>query len=223
MNKEKVLVADDHYLVRLGLKVLIESFDNYTVSIDVENGKDAIEAVDLADIFILDLEMPVFDGIKALKIIKEKHPKKKVVLLTNSMSIPILVTAKNLKPNGFLFKDCVHQEIKTCLEEISKGNYYQGKNCMAFFNKHAEEIEFVENLLRNLSYLTKTELKILYKISLNLTNPEIAELLYNSPKTIENHRTNISKKLDISGYNNLQVIAVKYRKSIESLYNDICK
>lgn len=221
MKMVKVLIADDHYLVRLGLKVLIDGFPEYMVTAEAENGEEVINAIDKAEIFILDLEMPVMDGLKVLKTIKDKYPEKKTILLTNSMQIPVLVSAKNLKPNGFLFKDCVHEEIKTCLDEITKGNLYQGKNCQNFFKEHSDEVEFVENLLRNLDYLTKTELKVLHKIAMNLTNTEIAEILFNSPKTIENHRTNISKKLDITGYNNLQIVAVKYQKLIASLFDEI--
>jgi len=219
MTDIKVLIADDHYIVRLGLKILINSFDGFEVVSDVENGQEVIANIKLIDYFILDLEMPIMDGVEALTIIKRDYPDKKVILLTNCMDIPTLIKAKKLKPNGFLFKDGMHEEIKICLNEIKKGNYYTGRNCKAFFERHKEEIYDVENLIRNLNDLTKTEIKILYHISKNLTTSEIAEVLFNSPKTIDNHRTNIAKKLDISGYNNLQAIAISNKLLIESLYN----
>ncbi len=218
MEKLRVLIADDHYIVRLGLKILINTYNDFIVVNEAENGQEVIDKVDQADYFVLDLEMPVIDGVETLRILKEKHPNKKVVLLTNSMDLPTLIKAKKLKPNGFLFKDGMHDEIKTCLEQIRKGNYYTGRNCKMFFERHKEEIHDVENLIRNMELLTKTELKILYKISENLSTNEIAEVLFNSPKTIDNHRTNIAKKLDISGYNNLQVVAIKNKSLIESLY-----
>lgn len=217
MRKLRVLIADDHYVVRLGLKILIDTFPGFIVVGEAENGKKVLEQVDDADYFILDLEMPILDGVETLKIIKRDHPGKKVVLLTNSMDLSTLVKAKSLKPNGFLFKNGMHDEIKTCLEQIRKGNYYTGRNCITFFERHKEEIHDVESLIRNMELLTKTELKILYKISENFSTNEIAEKLFNSPKTIDNHRTNIAKKLDISGYNNLQVIAIKNKVLIESL------
>ena len=219
MTDIKVLIADDHYIVRLGLKILINSFDGFEVVSDVENGQEVIANIKLIDYFILDLEMPIMDGVEALTIIKRDYPDKKVILLTNCMDIPTLIKAKKLKPNGFLFKDGMHEEIKICLNEIKKGNYYTGRNCKAFFERHKEEINDIENLIRNLNDLTKTEIKILYHISKNLTTSEIAEVLFNSPKTIDNHRTNIAKKLDISGYNNLQAIAISNKLLIESLYN----
>lgn len=218
MDKIKVLIADDHYIVRLGLKILINTFEDFIVVEEAENGKEVIAKISQADYFILDLEMPEMDGVETLRIIKENYPRKKVVLLTNSMDLPTLITAKKLKPNGFLFKDGMHDEIKICLQQIHKGNYYIGRNCAAFFERHSEEINDVESLIRNMALLTKTEIKVLYKISENLTTNEIAEVLYNSPKTIDNHRTNIAKKLDISGYNNLQVVAIKNKSLIESLH-----
>ena len=221
MDKIKVLIADDHYVVRLGLKILIDSFEGFEVVLDVENGQEVLNNVETADYFILDLEMPIMNGIEVLRNLKQDYPEKKVILLTNCMDIPTLIEAKNLKPNGFLFKDGMHEEIKTCLYQLKKGNYYNGRNCNAFFERHKEDIIVVENLVRNLKVLTKTEIKILYKISDNLSTSEIAEELFNSPKTIDNHRTNISNKLDISGYNNLQAIAIKHRSLIDSLFQKL--
>ncbi len=221
MKKIKVLIADDHYIVRLGLKILINSFEGFEVILDVENGQEVLNNVEAADYFILDLKMPIVDGIKALEIIKRDYPYKKVVLLTNYMDIPTLIKAKNLSPHGFLFKDGMHEEIRTCLSQLKEGKYYIGRNCDAFFERHKEEIIAVKNLIRNLNDLTKTEIKILYKVSENLSTSEIADELFNSPKTIDNHRTNIARKLDISGYNNLQAIAIKNRLLVESLYNSI--
>lgn len=221
MKKIRVLIADDHYIVRLGLKILINTYSDFVVVDEAENGKEVLEKIDKADYFILDLEMPIMDGVKTLQILKEKHPSKKVVLLTNSMDLPTLIKAKKLKPNGFLFKDGMHDEIKICLEQIQKGNFFIGRNCKAFFERHSEEINDVENLIRNMKLLTKTEIKVLYKISENLSTNEIAEVLFNSPKTIDNHRTNIAKKLDISGYNNLQVVAIKNKMLIESMHNSL--
>jgi DNA-binding NarL/FixJ family response regulator len=221
MDNIKVLIADDHYIVRLGLKILIDSFEGFEVVMDVENGQEVLTNIEIADYIILDLEMPIINGIEALRIIKQDYSEKKVILLTNCMDIPTLIEAKNLKPNGFLFKDGMHEEIKICLNQLNKGNYYNGRNCKAFFERHKEDIIVVENLVRNLNTLTKTEIKILYKISDNLSTSEIAEELFNSPKTIDNHRSNISNKLDISGYNNLQAIAIKHESLIESIYNSI--
>ncbi len=221
MTNIKVLIADDHYIVRLGLKILIDSFEGFEVALDVENGQEVLNNLDSAEYFILDLEMPVIDGVKALKAIKQNAPDKKVILLTNCMDIPTLIQAKNLKPHGFLFKDGMHEEIKICLEQLKKGNFYRGRNCSAFFERHKEDFLETENLIRDLDALTKTEIKILYKISENLSTSEIAEALFNSPKTIDNHRTNIAKKLDISGYNNLQAVALNNKSLIESLYYSI--
>ena len=100
MANLKVLIADDHYIVRLGLKILVNSIEGFEVVADVENGEEAIGWVDKADYFILDLEMPVLNGIKTLEHIKYSHPDKRVILLTNSMDVPTLIRAKNLKPNG---------------------------------------------------------------------------------------------------------------------------
>lgn len=187
MIRKKVLIADDHYIVRLGLRILVNSFEDFDVVLDVENGQEVLDNIGLAEYFILDLEMPIIDGIKVLEKIKRNFPEKKVVLLTNCMYIPTLVKAKNLKPHGFLFKDGMHEDIKICLDEVKKGNYYIGKNCRAFFERHKDEMQEVENLIQNLDMLSKTEVKILYQISKNLSTSEIADLLFNSPKTIDNH------------------------------------
>jgi len=215
MQKTTVLIADDHYIVRLGLKILIDSLDHFTVVAEAENGQEVIDQVDRASYFVLDLEMPVMSGIETLALLRDKYPDKRVVLLTNSMDIPTLIRAKKLKPHGFLFKDGMHDEIKICLQQLALGNLYEGRNCKLFFERHRREIEETEHLMRNLNELTKTEIKVLSKIAENMSTAEIAELLFNSPKTIDNHRTNIAKKLDISGYNNLQAMAIKYTNLIK--------
>nr|WP_319999970.1 response regulator transcription factor [uncultured Draconibacterium sp.] len=220
MKNIKVLIADDHYIVRLGLKILINSIEGFEVVADVENGEEVIDNIDKADYFILDLEMPKISGIKTLEYIKHKNREKRVILLTNSMNIPTLIRARNLKPNGFLFKDGMSGEIEVCLKEIKKGNLFIGRSCKLFFERHTEDIIETEYLMQNLKYLTKTEIKILYYISENLSTWEISKTLSNSPKTIDNHRTNIAKKLDISGYNNLQAVAIKNRQLIELQHNE---
>ncbi|MCK0131403.1 response regulator transcription factor [Flavobacteriaceae bacterium F08102] len=217
MEKIPVLIADDHYIVRLGLKILINSFDDFYVVGEAENGQEVLDQIEKTNYVILDLEMPSVSGIETLEILRDKHPEKRVVILTNSMDIPTLLKAKKLKPHGFLFKDSMHDEIKICLQQIKLGNLYEGRNCRAFFERHRSEIEETEHLMRNLAELTKTEIRVLSKISENLSTAEIAEDLFNSPKTIDNHRTNIAKKLDISGYNNLQALAIKYTSLIKKL------
>ena len=221
MKDIKVLIADDHYIVRLGLKVLINSFDGYHVTEEAQNGNEALDFIKNVDICFLDLEMPEKNGIEVLDIIKKKYPFKKVVLLTNTMDILTLIRARDYKPDGFIFKDGLHEEIKVCLDQISKGNYYMSDNCSVFFKRHANEVNEVKNIYSDLKCLTKRELLILSKISKNKSTSEIAEILCNSPKTIDNHRTNIAKKIDISEYNNLQAFAMQSERIVLSVIKDL--
>lgn len=221
MKNKNVLIADDHYIVRLGLKILIDSFEGYTVTKEAKNGVEAIKYIDEVDFCFLDLEMPMKNGIEVLEFVKKNFPDKRVILLTNSMEILTLIRAKGFKPHGFLFKDGMNEELKICLDEVSKGNYYMGSNCKSFFKRHADEIDKVTNSFNNLKYLTKTELSILSKIADNNNTTEIAEIFSNSPKTIDNHRTNIVKKIDITNYHNLQAFALQNKTIINTVIKDL--
>ena len=129
------------------------------------------------------------------------------MVLTNSLDITTLVRVENLNTNCFFVqRRYTRRDEKTALYQVGRGNYYIGNKCKHYFKKHSEQIEEVEYLLNNMSNLTKSERKVLSKMSENLSTNEIADQLLNSTKTIINNKTNISKKLEITSYNNLQYL-----------------
>ena len=193
----KVIIADDHPILLTGLERIINNIDGFEVVCACTNGLEAWNAVDRIqpDIVILDLDMPEMGGLDVATSIKQKYPKIAISILTLHKEESFLVRAIDLGVEGFMLKDFANQEIENCLVALSKGKKFYSEVL-------TELIRPSENLPESYSKLSRTERKVLRLISTNKTSKEIADLMFLSPKTIQNHRYNISKKLALEPKNN---------------------
>ena len=193
----KVIIADDHPILLTGLERIINNIDGFEVVCTCTNGLEAWNAVDRTqpDIVILDLDMPEMGGLDVATRIKQKYPKIAISILTLHKEESFLVRAIDLGVEGFMLKDFANQEIENCLIALSKGKKFYSEVL-------TELIRPSENLPESYSKLSRTERKVLRLISTNKTSKEIADLMFLSPKTIQNHRYNISKKLALEPKNN---------------------
>ncbi|AEM79042.1 two component transcriptional regulator, LuxR family [Thermoanaerobacter thermohydrosulfuricus] len=187
----RLLVADDHALIRKGLVQLIEMENDIKVISQASNGEEAYKLAKkfMPDLILMDVNMPVMNGIKAAKMLKEeKHPSK-VLFLTIYNDREYLLEALKLGVEGYILKDAEYDDLIKAIRTIYNGGVYIHPSLM-------EEIDNIdhENLKKD---LTPREIEILKLISKGYSNKEIAQKLFLSEKTVKNHVYNIFKKLDV--------------------------
>jgi DNA-binding NarL/FixJ family response regulator len=209
----RVLIADDHPIFRQGLKKVLEPEKKYIVVSETSNGEEALEKIRETnpDTVILDIDMPKLNGIEILKVIqKEKIPVKSIIL-TMYKDEEYFNQAMDYGVMGYLLKDSVVIELIECMEAVESGKHYISPKISDYLLQRSEKQKSLSNAVPQLQLLTKTEMEVLRHLSENKTSKKIAEEMYISERTVENHRANICSKLGLKGYNALLLFALKYR------------
>lgn len=200
MDKIKIIIVDDHTVVLDGLKKLVESNEKFEVVATAQNGEEAIKMVDIfhPNVVIMDLDMPVMNGIEATKRISEQFPETKILALT--MHHEKAVVNKLIKNGalGFVLKNVDQEELIEAIEKVADGKQYIGSNMtMNLLQNESTELSKSKELLHSAANLTDREIEILKLIAQGLTNKEIGEKLFISHRTVDTHRTNLQKKLNV--------------------------
>ncbi len=194
-----ILIADDHPITLNGIKLYVEKL-NYKVLKTCQNGIEAYqEIINLnPDIVILDLNMPGMNGLEVLEKIRETNKRVRIILYTMYHEKSFLLKAKNFGVDGYLLKDFAIEELSVCLEKLSLGeNWFSPKlDETLIIKKHDSEIS-------KILLLTASERKILSLIGEDMDTKKIAEHLFISDKTVEKHRSNIIKKLNLPNERNV--------------------
>lgn len=203
-----MVIADDHPVLLTGLKGIINDVDGFVVVDAVNDGISAYNSIAKLqpNIAILDLDMPKLSGLEVAQKVKMEYPDVTISILTLHKEESFLLRAIDIGVEGFMLKDFANEEIEKCLKALSNGEKFYSKDLQEFIKPDTE-------LPSSYALLSRTEKKVIRLISENKTSKEIAELLFVSPKTIQNHRYNISKKLALEPKNNsLLTWASKYAK-----------
>jgi DNA-binding NarL/FixJ family response regulator len=202
-KRQIILVADDHPVFRKGLvQVIQEEFAGAKI-VEAGNGSEALVAIHdyKPAIAILDVDMPKKSGLDVATEIRRRGLPISVVILTMHENEEFFNKAMDLGVMGYVLKDGVVGEIISCLEAVSQGHHYYTPSLADFWVRRDQKKRVERNVEDGLSSLTPTERTILKLIAGNKTTREIAEDLFISPKTVENHRSNIASKLGIRGNN----------------------
>ena len=218
MQKEtKILIADDHPIFRHGLAQIIERREGLSVTCEASDGQEALEKIGNygAEVAIIDIDMPVLDGIETARKLKDLHPETLVVFLTMHKDKSILRSMESLNVRGYVLKDSAMNEIVTCIEKVLDGGAYLSPALEDLASAKADP-GFDTKFVPALEGLTKTEKKVLSLITESRTNKEIAEELFISIRTVETHRYNICTKLGLNGSHALFKFAVKNKQKIQS-------
>jgi DNA-binding NarL/FixJ family response regulator len=216
MSEERVLniiLADDHPLFRSGLSGVIKENPIYKIIGESANGEEALELIRnrKPDIAILDISMPVLNGLEVTRAVnKEKHPTK-IIILTMYKDEDYFNEAINLDVSAYILKDCATNEILKCLDEVINGEYFFSPEVLNFLVKRKGRQRTLETENPGLKDLTAAEKQVLEKVAENKTSREIAEELFISIRTVQNHRNNICTKLNLKGYNKLLQFAIYNR------------
>lgn len=201
MEKTDVLIADDHPMVREGLRSLLETEKGFNVVAEAGDGEEALKYMERHKpmMAILDISMPKLNGIDTARQLLKRWPKTRVVMLTMHHDEAFLVKVMEIGVQGYLLKDAAGDEILRALKRIAEGEKYFSQSAMEAIGRHISK-KNDPNVLADkeaAERLTKRELQILSFIAEGMSTPEIAKKLYLSPRTVDTHRANIMHKLNI--------------------------
>lgn len=212
-----VMLADDHVLIREGIKQLLEFDGSMKVIAEASDGIECLEKLKNVkpDILLLDINMPNMNGIDVLKELKEKNDPLKVLILTVHSEVEYLVKAVDIGANGYILKDSGSAELKQAINAvIDEGSYIQ-PNLIPALNSRLINRDMDREKLAS---FTKREVEILTQVACGMFNKEIAVNLNISERTVKNHISNIFKKIDASDRTQAAVFAI--RNNIVNLYEN---
>ena len=213
MNKKiKVIVADDHPLLRQGLLFILNKNENFNIIGQASNGQEALDLIreHKPDIAILDIQMPKLDGFEVAKTVIKEKIEVEIIFLTMFKDAELIKKVIDLGIKGYVLKENAVNDIVNCVESVADGKFFISPQASDILLSQKKEKKKSENEL-----LTPSEKRILILITQDKSSKEIAEELFLSVKTIENHRSNICKKLGITGNSALLIYALK-NKIIET-------
>ncbi|PKP29894.1 MAG: DNA-binding response regulator [Bacteroidetes bacterium HGW-Bacteroidetes-16] len=212
----KILIADDHQLFREGLMTLLSSALNIEIVAQAENGKQTIEKAKKLnpDIILMDIGMPIINGIEATGILQMEAPKIKVIALTMHSEKHFIKGMLEAGAYGYLFKNCAYDELIDAINTVYAGKKYLSDDITEFIIH--DYIGKPKNKQEDDPQLSAREMEILKLIADGKTSREISELLFVSIKTIGTHKQNILNKLNMNSTADLVKYAIK--KGLISLW-----
>ncbi len=198
-KKIRILLADDHSIVRNGLRSLFRTTRQFVVVGEASNGDEAVAlAAKLhPDLAIMDVSMPKLGGIEATRIIKQRHPDIKVLILTIHDNEEYIYEMIRAGANGYVLKDAEKHEIFNAVRTVSESEPFFSSGVSKVIIKKIAEDQREEPKSTGNSRLTRREEEVLKLVAQGLTSKDIADKLCLSVNTINTHRTNIMQKLDI--------------------------
>jgi DNA-binding NarL/FixJ family response regulator len=210
-NRVRIVLADDHTILREGLRALLSADPNFEIVGEAEDGREAVRCVEKLEpnLLLMDLSMPRMSGMDAISEIKKRFPKTKIIALTVHKTEEYLLTTLQAGVDGYVLKDATHEELVMAIQNVMAGKRYLSPGIS---EKVIEGyLEGKEDSLSVSSWqkLSQREREVLKLIAEGYKNKEIAEDLCISLKTVEKHRANLMKKLDLHNAAGLTVYAVE--------------
>ena len=211
----RIVVADDHPVVRFGVKNMLESEPGFEVVGEAEDGDTAItQTIELEpDILLLDLLMPRLPGLEALRAIMSKSPRVKIIMLTSTISTQQVIEALQIGARGILLKDAVAGDLSTSLRAVLSGDYWIGGARVAnLMSKLNELMKQAANVPERKTYgLTPRELEVVTCIVEGCSNKDVAKQFTISEETVKRHLSNIFDKTGVSTRLELALFAIAHK------------
>lgn len=211
----KVLIADDQELIRQSLKIVLSSNENIEVIDSVCNGKDVLNSIERnkPDVILMDIRMPEMDGVQCTKIIKERYPSIKIIVLTTFDDDKYIFDALKYGASGYLLKGVSMKTLIEGINTVSTGgamiNPDIATKVVRLFSEMAQGSLGIKVNNKNLDSIGKTEFKVIQQVGKGLSNKEIAKVLYLSEGTVRNYLSQILGKLDLRDRTQLAIWAVE--------------
>ena len=210
-DKLNILIADDHPIVRKGLKEILEAEQTLKILCEAEDGEMALLQLqkNKIDIAILDISMPQKDGFDVVRIASEQNMLTDFIMMTMYKDEEMFNTALDLGVKGFVLKENAVNDILQCVRTVAKGHYYISPTISEFMVRRSGRTTSLPRTIGAVDSLTDTEKKVLKLLAEMKSSKEIADTLFISPKTVDNHRQNISHKLNLHGAHALVKFALE--------------
>ncbi|OEU47525.1 MAG: DNA-binding response regulator [Desulfobacterales bacterium S3730MH5] len=209
----RIVIAEDHTILREGLRSLLSSNPDFEIVGEAEDGRDAIRCVEKLkpDLVLMDLSMPKMDGLDAITEIKKQSTNTRVLVLTVHKAEEYVFASLKAGADGYLLKDATHAELTLAIENVLAGKPYISPGISEKLVAGYLEGRRPVKAESSWDSLTQRERQILKLIAEGYKNKEIAGFLYISVKTVEKHRANLMKKLNLHNASALTAFAIEKR------------
>jgi two-component system, NarL family, response regulator NreC len=209
-NKLSIVLADDHTILREGLRALLTADANLEIVGEARDGREAVRCVEKLgpDLLLIDLSMPRMSGMDAIREIKKRYPEIKIIALTVHKTEEYLLTTLRAGADGYVLKDATHDELILAIKNVMGGKSYLSPGVSEKVIEGYLEGKKSNRSLSSWESLSQREREVLKLIAEGYKNKEIAGDLCISLKTVEKHRANLMKKLDLHNAAALTVYAM---------------
>jgi DNA-binding NarL/FixJ family response regulator len=212
MNTVRLVIADDHEVVRRGLRALLEARPGWEVAGEAKDGKEAVQQVrDLKpDVTILDISMPLLNGLEATRQIIKENPKARILILTMHESDPLIQEVLNAGARGYLLKSDAGRDLVTAVDALRNNKtYFTSRVAKMVLDGYLNKKSAPKDGAAELGRLTARQREILQLLAEGKSSKEVAVALGLSIKTAETHRANIMRRLDCHCVSDLVRYAVR--------------
>lgn len=212
-DKIEIIIADDHMMIREGLKQLLELDGTMKVIAEANDGEECLNLLNKKihpDILLLDINMSKKNGIEVLEYIKQNKIPVKVLILTVHNEVEYLLKAVDIGIDGYLLKDSSYDELKEAIDVVISGNTYIQPSLLPALNESMEDYALDKE---KIEWLTKRELDVLRLISEGCSNKKISDELTISERTVKNHISHIFRKIDVEDRTQAAVFAIRNKIS----------
>ena len=215
-NEITIILADDHPIVRKGLREVIEEDKRLRVVAEANNGREAVEAIEKfsPQVTILDIDMPVMNGFETAREIRARKLKTEIIFLTMHRDEDLFNEAIDLGAKGFVLKDSALIDIIECVKAVAASEHYASHALTKFLINRSRRALGLTEQQPTVKDLTPTERRVLKLIAEDMKSKEIGEELFISPRTVEKHRQNICQKLNLQGSHSLFKFAVQHKSEL---------
>lgn len=209
MEKIKIIIADDHTMFLQGIVSLLESEENITILGKAENGNEVLKIMEncIPDIILLDISMPEMDGIEVSKIVKQKYPLVKILIVSTHSNTQMIAKLIRIGIDGYLLKNAEKKELLHAIQTIQNGAVYF---CKEAAEKNDDNNSKIKSETSQITELSSREKEILVLIAQEFTGNEIAEKTNISLNTVNTHRRNLLSKLNVKNTAGLVKYAIEY-------------
>ena len=212
MSKIQLAVVDDHNLFRKGMISILRQVPDFEVVMEATNGQEFLEKLTehTIDVVLMDLQMPILDGMRTTEIVKERYPDVKVVILSMQDEDQFVLHLMEIGANGYLLKDTDPEEVEKAIRKVHETDvYFSDFVSKIMLRKMSRKTQHENKVFNYKTDLSEREVQILRHICEGLTTAEVGDLVGISPRTVEGHRLRMMEKLGLKNTAGLVAFAIR--------------